>query len=142
MLLKLKDSAKRRLRIGTRTKESAPSDLPSPNNPTELSTTTVLTSALPTSPVAHESVSGIPQKAKWNSSVISLPGLTLSTGQPPTTKATDDNARPVIDKRNTTVKVRARHEAYIWPGLKKLWGVLDSSAEMFGPLRSAIGGLK
>ncbi|CAE6426768.1 unnamed protein product [Rhizoctonia solani] len=141
MLLKLKDSAKRRLRIGTRTQQSALLDLSILNNPTESSSTTIPVSALPTSPGAHESA-GIAQKAKWNSSAISLPGLTPSTGEPLITKATDDNARPTIDKRNTTMKFRARHEFYLWSGLKTLWGILESGAETFGPLRSAIGGLK
>ncbi|CAE6368407.1 unnamed protein product, partial [Rhizoctonia solani] len=143
MLLKIKESAKRRLRIGTRTKDFTP-DLPHADNSSEAPTTSItsLIWAPPTSPISRASVSGILPNPQWSSSAASLPTMLLTTGLPPSSKTADDNVRPVLDNRNTIAKVKARPEAYVWSGLKKLWGLLDSSAETFGPLKSAIGELK
>ncbi|CAE7068610.1 unnamed protein product [Rhizoctonia solani] len=140
MLLRLKESAKRRLRIGTQPKDHA-LDALSPDDPSSVPTA-VPASALHPSPVAPSFTTGIVQNPNWNSSASSLPLLTFTTGQPLAPNTTDDNTRPALDNRNTTVKAKTRPGAYLWSGLKSLWGILDSSSERFGPLRSAIGELK
>ncbi|CAE6454834.1 unnamed protein product [Rhizoctonia solani] len=140
MISNLKDRAKRRLRIGVRTKDVTSPGLPSP---TEAPITAIPASTLPESPVVPKTVSGITSNNKWNISTTSLPTLTLlNTEKPHKFNALDDNVRPVIDNRSTTMKAKARADIYMWSGLKTLSGLLDSSTEAFGPLKSAISGLE
>ncbi|KAF8704283.1 WD domain, G-beta repeat, partial [Rhizoctonia solani] len=140
MISNLKARAKRRLGIGVRAQDTAVPELP---NQTDPSISAIPTSPLPESPTTpSNNTSTVHLNNGWNISTTSLPALTLSTDKPSESSTIDDSVRPVIDNRHSTMRFKTRTEIYLWSGLKKLSSLLDSSTEAFGPLKSAIGGLK
>ncbi|KAF8703672.1 hypothetical protein RHS03_06184, partial [Rhizoctonia solani] len=139
MISNLKACAKRHLGIGVQAQDTAVPELPNQTNP---SISAIPTSPLPKSPTTPSNTSTVHLNNGWNISTTSLPALTLSTNKPSESSTIDDSVRPVIDNRHSTMKLKTRTEIYLWSGLKKLSSLLDSSTEAFGPLKSAIGGLK
>lgn len=120
---------------------SSPSKNPPPDPPAKL-----LTSHDPASPShATQNITRAPSPtvpAPAISTPVAPPGVSFANA-PPTVSAGAPNPSP-DNTPETTQLIPTEiedHSEPVWDGLKTLLGVLESSAKMFGPLKSAISGL-